>query len=290
MCSYGSAVKWHPKRHGSATEHHHIYSAGNDLHWSCLLGPAIHVKHRFLKRNSPVLSCNFGHFNAESWRPFRADLLGELQVLAPQQRLVIFSPGGCHLVKVCLPFYSLFLIFITLFFSWSAAVVSGWWGVKVILTVYPLPPHLYWENTVPILCQCRLQCHPAGASQQPVWPQTRLWLRAAWRCPFPPLYRRFFSWCCHMFCHWLSYIEVKGERCPAVSFQQSAPPHRGIGHMVILLYHGVAYYFDRKFVLAFRFTAWFLNIWLFSLICLVKPILKLFLPKFFAHFTFKVDF
>lgn len=104
MCSYGSAVKWHPKRHGSATEHHHIYSAGNNLHWSCLLGPAIHVKHRFLKRNSPVLSCNFGHFNAESWRPFRADLLGELQVLAPQQRLVIFSPGGCHLVKVCLPF------------------------------------------------------------------------------------------------------------------------------------------------------------------------------------------
>lgn len=198
MCSYGSAVKWHPKWHGSATEHHHIYSAGNNLHWSCLLRPAFHVKHRFLKRNGPVLSCNFGHFNAESWRPFRADLLGELQVLAPQQRLVIFSPGGCHLIKVCLPFYSLFLIFITLFFSWSAAVVSGWWGVKVILTVYPLPPHLYWENTVPILCQCRLQCHPAGASQQPVWPQTRLWLRAAWRCPFPPLYRLFFSWCCHV--------------------------------------------------------------------------------------------
>lgn len=47
-----------------------------------------------------------------------------------------------------------------------------------------------------------------------------------------PLHRHRFCRCCHMFCHRLSYTEGKGERCPAVSSWQSAPPHQGMRHSV----------------------------------------------------------
>lgn len=117
-------------------------------------------------------------------------------------------------------------VFYVLFVSWGAAVVSGCRGVKVTPTACPS----FCAATVSFLCQFSPQHRPAGASQQPAWPQAWLWWHTAWRRPFPTQYRHRFGPRRHMFCHPLSCIEGKGEGCPAVSSWQSAPPHQSIAH------------------------------------------------------------
>lgn len=116
---------------------------------------------------------------------------------------------------------SCFVLVVLLFVPGGAAVFSGCCGLKVILTASL--SHCVWicgAFPVPV----RRAASPCSQRDPRASPWTR--------CSFPTLHSHRFSWRHHMFCCRLSYLEGKGERCPAVTSWQTAPPHQGIAHTV----------------------------------------------------------